>query len=129
MQTPILISPWLRLRNREISYETAIALLLDPEGNLNLDLLDSEVSQRFFRNFPDRNLLPPVVPLLLWRGCYYLGSPVAVEKDLLRDMSDRTLTEIQILPISDKSYTSWYHTTNLNPNRISSTPLVNPLTG
>ena len=129
MQTPLLISPWLRLRNREISYETAIALLLDPEGNLNLDLLDSEVSHRFFRNFPDRNLLPPIVPLLLWRGCYYLGSPVAVEKELMRDMGDRTLTEIQILPISDKSYTSWYHTTNLNPNRISSTPLINPLTG
>ncbi len=129
MQTPLLVSPWLRLRNREISYETAIALLLDPEGNLNLDLLDSEVSQRFFRNFPDRNLLPPVVPLLLWRGCYYLGSPVAVEKDILRELGDRTLTEIQILPITDKSYTSWYHTTNLNPNRISSTPLMNPLTG
>lgn len=129
MQTPLLVSPWLRLRNREISYETAIALLLDPEGNLNLDLLDSEVSQRFFRNFPDRNLLPPVVPLLLWRGCYYLGSPVAVEKNILRELGDRTLTEIQILPITDKSYTSWYHTTNLNPNRISSTPLMNPLTG
>jgi len=129
MQTPVLVSPWLRLRNREISYETAIALLLDPEGNLTLELLDSEVSQRFFRNFPDRNLLPPVVPLLLWRGCYYLGSPVEIEKALRRDMSDRTLTEIQVLPITDKSYTSWYHTTNLNPNRISSTPLVNPLTG
>ncbi|HEY9708452.1 MAG TPA: ATPase, T2SS/T4P/T4SS family, partial [Oculatellaceae cyanobacterium] len=122
-------SAWQQLKNREISCEEALSLLVDAQGSVDRQQLDPEVSSRFFRNFLDRNTLPPVIPLLLWRGCYYLGSPVTISEEIIRELSDRTLTEIKIVPIADKSYSVWFHTQNLDPNQISSVPLVNPLTG
>jgi type II secretory ATPase GspE/PulE/Tfp pilus assembly ATPase PilB-like protein len=96
---------------------------------VNLYLLDREVSYRFLREFPDRNTLPPVVPLLLWQNCYYLGSPKSLSEQEIRYLSERTLTEIHVIPIADKSYRAWFHTHNLDHSRIDANPLVNPLTG
>lgn len=120
---------WQRLRNHEISCEGALALLVDEQGTVNREQLDQDVTHRFFRHFPDRNTLPPVMPLLLWRGCYYLGSPVTLSAQVIQELSDHTLTTIQIVPITTKSYRIWYHTQHLDPNHISAAPLVNPLTG
>jgi general secretion pathway protein E len=130
MQTSSIISSaWQQLRNREITCEQALNLLIDSQKSVVLELLDREVSYRFFRHFPDRTVLPPIIPLLLWRGCYYLGSPITLSTDIIRDLSDRTLTEIKVLPITDKSYRNWYNSEKLDPNRISSAPMVNPITG
>lgn len=130
MQTSDLIpSAWQQLRQGSVTCDEAIQLLVDSDRQLNLSLLDSEVSSRFWREFPDRQNLPPIIPLLLWRNCYYLGSPVMVENDRIREMSDRTLTDIKIIPISQKSYSSWHHTRNFDHTRISAAPLVNPITG
>ncbi|HEY9649646.1 MAG TPA: GspE/PulE family protein, partial [Coleofasciculaceae cyanobacterium] len=122
-------SAWQRLRNHEISCEEALSLLVDAQGTMCLERLDPEVSYRFFRHFPDRHALPPFVPLLLWRGCYYLGSPGTLSPETIRELSDRTLTEIKLVPIAAKSYRVWFHSQNLDPTRISAVPLVNPLTG
>lgn len=124
-----LPSAWQKLRNHEISCEEALSLLVDDQGTVNREGLDQEVTHRFFRHFPDRKTLPPVIPLLLWRGCYYLGSPVTLSTQTIQDLSDRALTEIKVIPISNKSFRVWFHTQNLDPNRISAIPLVNPLTG
>ena len=122
-------SAWQQLKNHEISCEEALNLLVDDQGTVNREQLDPEVSHRFFRHFPDRNGLPPIIPLLLWRGCYYLGSPVTLSVETIREVSDRTLTEIKVIPVVNKSYRVWFHTQNLDPNRITCAPLVNPLTG
>ncbi|MBW4647409.1 MAG: GspE/PulE family protein [Kastovskya adunca ATA6-11-RM4] len=127
--TSSVLSAWQQLRNHEITCEEALHLLIDDQGNVNRERLDRDVAYRFFRHFPDRNTLPPVIPLLLWRGCYYLGSPVSLSGAVLQELSDRTLTEIKFIPIANKSYRIWFHSENLDPNRISSVPLVNPLTG
>lgn len=133
MQT--LVSPgstasaWQRLRNREITCEEALQLLIDPQGSVNLSRLDAELSARFLREFPDRNNLPPVIPLLLWRNCYYLGSPRVLEIDDISKLSERTFTEIKVFPITEKSYKAWYHLRNLDPKQISSFAMINPLTG
>jgi type II secretory ATPase GspE/PulE/Tfp pilus assembly ATPase PilB-like protein len=44
-------------------------------------------------------------------------------------MSDRTFTEIKIIPISDKSYRVWHRNQTTDYNQISAQPFVNPLTG
>jgi type II secretory ATPase GspE/PulE/Tfp pilus assembly ATPase PilB-like protein len=124
-----IASAWVRLKNREIDCESALKLLVNEQGVVNFDLLDKDVSSRFFRQFPNRSALPPVIPLLLWRNCYYLGSPVAPSSEDIKKLSDRTFTDIKIIPIADKSYRTWFHTQNFNANNISSTNLVNPLTG
>jgi hypothetical protein len=130
MQTlPTITSTWQRLKKQELSCEEALRLLVDEQGIVAVSLLDREVSNRFLRHFPDKSSLPPAIPLLLWRGCYYLGSPVTLSSDAIKELSDRTGSEVKIIPISTQSYRAWFHTQNLNTNRISSAPLVNPLTG
>lgn len=104
-------------------------LLVNEDGIVSLSLLDAEVSYRFFREFPDRKVLPPLIPLLLWRNCFYLGSPVPLSLEMIRRLSDRTCTDIKIVPISDKSYRAWHRAKNLDCNQISAQPFVNPLTG
>jgi type II secretory ATPase GspE/PulE/Tfp pilus assembly ATPase PilB-like protein len=102
MQMPLApLSAWQQLKSREITCEEALQLLVDAQGTVRLELLDREVSYRFLREFLEE----------------------------IRKLSDRTFTEIKIIPISDKSYRNWFHSQNLDNNRISSTPLVNPLTG
>ncbi len=129
MQTLSPSSAWQRLKKREINCQEALELLVDAQGMVKLHLLDPQVSFRFLREFPDRASLPPVIPLLLWRNCYYLGSPVTLSLDEIRGLADRTFTEIKIIPIADKSYRAWFHTKNMDSSQISATPLVNPLTG
>jgi len=130
MQTdPIVPSAWTRLKNQEIDCSQALKLLVDEQGIVNQALLDRDVSSRFLRHFADRSFLPKAIPLLLWRGCYYLGSPVSLSSEALQDLKQRTGGEIRIIPIADKSYRAWFHIQNLNPNSISSAPLVNPITG
>jgi general secretion pathway protein E/type IV pilus assembly protein PilB len=130
MQTCVTISSaWQQLKNREITCEKALKLLVNEQGIVNLNWLDTEVSSRFFREFPNRSCLPPVIPLLLWRNCYYLGTPVTLCSKDIQKLSARTLTDIKILPIAAKSYRTWYLTQNFNANSISSAALVNPLTG
>lgn len=126
---PTITSAWQRLKNNEVNCEEALKLLLDEQGVVNQALIDREVSSRFLRHFPDKSLLPPAIPLLLWRGCYYLGSPVELSAEVIKELSDRTGSEIKTVRIADKSYRTWFHTQNLNPNRITSMPLVNPITG
>jgi type II secretory ATPase GspE/PulE/Tfp pilus assembly ATPase PilB-like protein len=128
MEQPIT-SAWAKLKNQELSCSDALNLLVDEQGNVNQALLDRDVSCRFLRHFPDRSSLPPVIPLLLWRGCYYLGSPVTLSPEAIAQLAFCTSSDIKILPISDKSYRAWFHSQNINTNRTSSAPLVNPLTG
>jgi type II secretory ATPase GspE/PulE/Tfp pilus assembly ATPase PilB-like protein len=127
--SPVVPSAWQRLRSGEITCDQALKLLVNEQGLVNLYLLDREVSYRFLREFPDRAALPPVVPLLLWRNCYYLGSPSPLAPQKIQQLSDRTLTEVQVVSIADKSYRAWFHTHNLDHSCIDANPLVNPLTG
>lgn len=130
MQTlPANTSAWQKLIAQEINCAQALQLLVNEQGTVNQALLDRDVSLRFLRHFSDRNSLPPAIPLLLWRGCYYLGSPVNLSPEIISNLGDRTDSQIKIIPISDKSYRAWFHTQNLNVNNLSSAPLVNPLTG
>ena len=131
MQTsPAILSAWARLKNQEISCAEALNLLVDKQGTVNLALLDRDVSIRFVRHFPDKSCLPPAIPLLLWRGCYYLGSPVNPSVEAIKKLCDRTGSDIKIIAISDNSFKAWFQTQNLiDPQRINSEQLVNPLTG
>ncbi|AFY72400.1 type II secretory pathway, ATPase PulE/Tfp pilus assembly pathway, ATPase PilB [Synechococcus sp. PCC 7502] len=124
-------SVWKQLRcNHLFSCDEALRLLVDPSGRLNINGLDAELNHRFFQKFEDRNSLPPVVPLLLWQSCFYLGSPVEISDDILKKISDRTLTAIKIIPIASESYRAWFRTQNLpDPKNITSNRLINPLTG
>lgn len=121
---------WNRLKNKEITCEQALKLLISQDKQVYIGLLDQEVSSRFFREFAtDRQTLPPVIPLLLWQNKYYLGSYQDVAAEDIKKMSDRTLTEIEIIPIAEKSYRLWFHSQNFDQNKISSVPLIDPITG
>ena len=118
MQTyPTITSAWQQLKNQEVSCTQALSLLVDAQGNVNTALLDRDVSSRFWRHFPDKSSLPPTIPLLLWQGCYYLGSPVTLTPIAIKNLSDHTGSTIKIIPITEKSYCAWFHTQKQNNNR------------
>lgn len=120
---------WQQLRQKQITCEQALKLLVDEAGRVSLDSLDPEVNYRFWRHFSNRDALPPVMPLLLWRGCYYLGSPVAITTQVIQQLADRLNTEIKIIPILEKSYSHWHRLQSLDRGRITATMVVNPVTG
>ncbi|PZU93761.1 MAG: type II/IV secretion system protein [Pseudanabaena sp.] len=124
-------SVWKRLLSGKIaSCKEAIDLLVDLEGNVSLGSLDQELTQRFFREFEDRNLLPPVIPLLLWRNCFYIGSPQLLTHEVIKLISDRTLTEVRVIMVTTDSYRKWFRRQNIpSPNAIHATQPINPLTG
>jgi len=122
-------SAWQQLRRHRIDCPTALSLLVDDTGIVNQTLLDPEVADRFFREFSNKQKLPPVLPLLLWRNCFYLGTPVTLSPDEIAQLRRHTLGEIKVIPIAQKSYTTWHYSRNYDPNKIRSTPLSNPITG
>ncbi len=122
------VSAWKQLKRGEISCEQALRLLCNEQGSLNLELLDEEVCNRFFQCFPGQQL-PPVVPLLLWQNCFYLGSPSGIAPEILTQFSDRTLTTVQVVPITAKSYRAWHHSRTLDLSQIQAGPLLDPLSG
>ncbi len=122
-------SVWQQLRRHKITCEQALEMLVDTNGKVNLSLLDRDLGRRFLRDFPDPKMVPPVVPLLLWRNCYYLGSPVELSDEQIQRLGDRTLTDIKIVSISQKCYRSWFHLQFSNLQEIQATEFVNPLTG
>ncbi len=123
------LSVWKQLKNREITRDDALHLLVDESGSVTLSLLDAEVSHRFFREFSDREAIPPVIPLLLWQNCFYLGSPVEIPPAMVQLMGDRTCTSIRVIPIADNSYRAWYRARKTNAQQLSAEPFINPITG
>jgi type II secretory ATPase GspE/PulE/Tfp pilus assembly ATPase PilB-like protein len=122
-------SAWAKLKNQELSCAEALQLLVDEQGTVNQSLLDREVSDRFIRLFVNKNDVPRVIPLLLWQGCYYLGSPVELSKEAIATISQRINNQIKLVPISPKSYRIWYYTQNTDSETSSADLVVNPLTG
>ncbi len=122
-------SVWQQLRHKKLDLEQALSLLVDEQGQVNLALLDREVSDRFFRACQDYSSLPPVIPLLLWRNRYYLGSPSPLSPEQIEQLSDRTSTEISIVIINVKSYHAWFRLQKLDTNKIDAEQVINPLTG
>ncbi len=120
---------WQQLKNRKINCDEAIQSLVDAQGIVNLHLLDQEVTYRFLRQFPDQRSVPPVIPLLLWRNCYYLGSPIQLSEEQIVNLKTQTTTDITIIQIATSSYRTWFHSKNFKQNQISAEKIVNPLTG
>lgn len=106
--SPVLnASAWSQVYNGKITCPQALELLVDSQGNLNLGFLDPEINARFFRSFPQQSTSYPVIPLLLWKNCYYLGSPVNLTLEAIQQISDRVQAEIKIISITNESYQRW----------------------
>jgi type II secretory ATPase GspE/PulE/Tfp pilus assembly ATPase PilB-like protein len=119
-----------KLKQKELNIESALQTLIDiKSGTINLELLDADVSSRFFRSLKDRSNIPPIIPLILWQNCYYLGCPVKITKEIYQILCQRLGTNIKIIAISEKSYSDWYRLQNLNSDRINGDNHINPLTG
>ncbi|WAS04563.1 GspE/PulE family protein [Gloeomargaritales cyanobacterium VI4D9] len=121
---------WQKLKSGDLTPTAALALLVQPDGTVNLPLLNPDVSRRFFQKVPPSPQVPKVLPLLLWRNCYYLGICEPLTPEQVEFISNRTRTGIETIPIRPESYRQWYrqrHATT--PHQITLAPLVNPWTG
>jgi len=127
--TPINLSAWQKLKKGYLKCEECLSLLIDESNSVDLEQLDLELNARFLRSLSTLNPMPPVLPLLLWRNCYYLGSPATLSAAEIQTLKDRTGSEIKIIPISLKSYKTWFQLQHLDPSCISTTTAINPLSG
>ena len=87
------------------------------------------MNYRFFHHFDDRKSLPPIIPLLLWHGYFYLGSPHPLTSDEIKKISNVTLTGVKNISISPESYLLWFLRQNLPETDNIAAPIINPLTG
>jgi len=125
---PSNLSIWQQLRQQQTTCGQALKSLVDEQGKVQIELLDWELNNRFWRNFPDKDQLPPLIPLLLWQNCFYLGSPGIISEEVLQQLRDRLNNTIKIIPVTEKSYRYWYRLQILETDRISGNSF-NPLTG
>lgn len=123
------LSIWQQLKQQQITCEYALEQLVNECGTVQLHLLDREVHQRFWRNFSERDVLPPVIPLLLWRNCYYLGSPSNLPPVVVQQLGERLNSNIKIISITEKSYRYWCRIQELEAGHLRTARLINPLAG
>lgn len=105
-------SVWQQLISHKITCEEALRLLVDKQGNVNLSLFDTGVNKRFQKRFPKHYDFPPVIPLLYWQDCYYLGSPKPLPPEKISQLCRYTTkfigqsseNPIKIILITEKSY-------------------------
>lgn len=123
------ISLQKQLQHRQINLESALQLISNSPDNLCVDWIDLNLCERFFRQCKNAKGLPPVIPLLLWQSCYYLGSPSEWSQELIYTLGQSLDTEIRVFPISEESYRTWFKHYNSEQHRTSAEIQRDPLTG
>lgn len=118
-----------QLKHRQITPEQALKQLVSSSGEVSIALLDQDLTRRFDRILRDLSTPIPVLPLLLWQNCYYLGSPVEVTPEQELQLTNRLGAIVKIIEIDSTSYRSWFHQQNINCNRLDNAERIDPLTG
>ncbi len=117
------------LKRQKISVKQALNLLVKDDRIVDLQQVDRDLCNDFFRQLGDRHKLPPVLPLLLWQNCYYLGCPTQVSEVELQHLQNYLNATVKIVAIDELSYRKWYRQFNLDFRDPSQAIMVNPLTG
>ncbi|HEY9880535.1 MAG TPA: GspE/PulE family protein [Leptolyngbyaceae cyanobacterium] len=118
-----------QLKKRQLSLKEALSKLINSTEPLGLDDLDNDLCHLFFRRAKNIQNLLPVVPLLLWQNCYYLGSPQCWNNDQILELSQSLGTDVQLFSISEESYRTWFRHYNSEQHRTSAEIQRDPLTG
>ena len=105
------------LLDRSLTPQEALHLLVNDNHEVLLKLLDDGLSQRFFSCFSRRDPRPAVIPLLLFQGKFYLGSPDTLDDREIHRIEHSTQMQVEIVPISLKSYRLWQQYRGLKSQR------------
>jgi type II secretory ATPase GspE/PulE/Tfp pilus assembly ATPase PilB-like protein len=112
-------TPWQLLKTGKITCEEAIAKLVDPNGTVNIKLLDPEVWDLFFRQSRNHTELPYLIPLLFWRKRFFIGVPEAVSELDIKRIGNLMDMTVEVVSITKKSYQEWFLKKNICNDRIS----------
>jgi hypothetical protein len=118
-----------QLQNRKITSEQALQRLVSTSGEVQLELLDGDLTQRFGRQLRDLVACPPVMPLLLWQNCYYLGSPAPLTPEQIQQLAYRLNSAVNIIKVDESSYQRWFKRQNAKSNQLNNVEQVSALTG
>ena len=102
-----------QLKHRQITPEQALKQLVSASGEVSITLLDQDLTRQFDRILRDLATPIPVLPLLLWQNCYYLGSPIEVTPEQEQKLTHRLGAIVKIISIDAASYRSWFHQQNI----------------
>jgi len=86
---------------------------------VNINLLDSGLSESFARKARQQTGLPPVIPLLLWQGRFFIGAPVEISEIDIKRIGNLMNMTMEVVSITKKSYQEWFLKHNIKNDRIS----------
>lgn len=94
-----------QVKSRSIDIETALREIVSESGNLDFELLDSELRKIVLRQ--TRGLSIAIVPLLYWQNCYYFGSAHSMTQQQLQQLGHRLNGLVKLIKINDISHQRW----------------------
>lgn len=118
-----------QLRHREISLEEALQRFQSTTDDWSVSWVDRALCKQFQRKTKNTQGLPPIIPLMLWQNCYYLGAISPLTPFQHQSLSDCLGTDIQVLPITAEHYRQWFQYYNSEHHRNSAEIQRDPLTG
>ena len=118
-----------QLRHREITLEEALQQFQGKTDDWAVEWVDRALCKQFQQKTKNTQGLPPIIPLILWQNCYYLGAISPLTAAQRQDLSDGLGTDIQVLPITADHYRQWFRYYNSEHHRNSAETQRDPLTG
>lgn len=118
-----------QLRHREITLEEALQQFQGKTDDWSVEWVDRALCKQFQQKTKNTQGLPPIIPLILWQNCYYLGAISPLTAAQRQDLSDGLGTDIQVLPITADHYRQWFRYYNSEHHRNSAETQRDPLTG
>ncbi len=112
-------TPWQLLKTGKISCEEAITRLVNLDGSVNINLLDTELSGLFLRQARNQTGLPKAIPLLLWQKCFFIGVPETISELDIKRISNLMDMTVEVVSITKKSYQEWFLKQNIRNDLIS----------
>jgi type II secretory ATPase GspE/PulE/Tfp pilus assembly ATPase PilB-like protein len=112
-----------KLNSKQITVREALRLIVDQEGIVNFEAIDSRVKEIFASKIASSGVLASVVPLLLYQNRFYLGSHRQLSPDCVRKLSDRLSCEIEMIAISQKSQLTYQIQQTGSADGLSNNPL------
>jgi len=118
-----------QLRHREITLEEALQQFQGKTDDWAVEWVDRALCKQFQQKTKNTQGLPPIIPLILWQNCYYLGAISPLTAAQRQDLSDGLGTDIKVLPITADHYRQWFRYYNSEHHRNSAETQRDPLTG
>ena len=113
-----------KLNSRQITITEALRIIVNTDGMVDFQAIDARVKEIFATKIASFAELQTVVPLLLYQGCFYVGSNYQLMPELLTKLRDRLGTDVKTILISKKSQLAYQLQQTGSADGLANNPLA-----